>query len=359
MIFYLVILLMTALLALPFGKMRFGSSERALYLALVAAFLAFVLAFRETTVGTDTVNYVSAFNTIRGQSFLGFLSSRYEPLFFILNWVAALFSKAPHLVFFVEGVATIGLMMRFIGKHSHSPLVSVLLFQEAYFYCATFNVSRAWLAFSIALIGYDFAKERKLIPALAFVVLGMMFHTSSMLFAVVFFFVAYRDKITDALVIVIGGIALFASLFAKQLAGVVVYFLPRYEYYLTNSGGESGGTLFPAFLIALVLVGLIMIQRNRCSQQGDELAELRVLALALLFGAACLLMVHSFPVAVRMAPVFTVFILLYVPLVGRCSKYGWILLIGSVILMLVYYFTLLRAGNAGVIPYETWLLTLY
>lgn len=328
-------------------------SERSKFVcfAIVGLVLFGVMGVRDSSVGTDTSHYIDSFSTARYLSWGGMSSSHYEPLFYSFFLLVGAITDDGNLFILVESFITGVLMMRFVWRHSKSPLASLVLFQLFYFYCSSFNISRVWLGTAIALVGYDYVVQKKAKQAIFFPILGMLFHLSVVVLVPLYLLMAKKKPISDAGLILVIGLSIALIPFSQMVLSLVVYLFPRYQVYLEIDSGISSGFLLPSFMGIILLGSLLVIEKNAAKAESDEA---RRLCYPVTFGVCILILSSVFPMASRVVQVCLVFVIVLIPKIGFL-KYGKVF--GGAVSLLAcgYWYMQIQANSGEVVPYESWL----
>lgn len=149
--------------------------------------LFFFSAFRGETVGTDTISYLDL--AIKDVDISEMLR---RPEFIYHSLANLLLIKGlsmRYLIFFFSGITFIFLYLSAKRTNSSITLVSFVFLLLFYFY--SFNIARQIAAVSIILYGYTFINEtsiRKRCYFFLFVGLATLFHASSILAIIAYFF---------------------------------------------------------------------------------------------------------------------------------------------------------------------------
>lgn len=349
MFFYLGLTLFTVLLR-PICSLLFQRHKNLSYVIAAGAALWAVSAFRDITVGTDTLGYFQNYQSVQLLGAAGISQLRLEPLYYYFMLIAGQLLGDYNAFLAVQSLFTIALFMRFIYKNSSNVCVSVLVFQLAYFYCASLNISRFWLGASIALIGYDFAKKCLFKKSCVFVVIGSLVHTTNLAFLVIYLLLA-KKRVANEMTLVISILFALLTTFALNWGiGFVSMLFPRYSVYQDYSAGGSSG-LFPIFFLLILIVASFSSDKDRAPADSR-----RTLLVASVVSIGYVISISSIwlPLMARFSYVFTVFLLLFIPELPAMSKrYGRLIQAITLLALAVYYMNLLNSNSAGVIPYAS------
>ena len=159
----LVLLSINLILWLLVGELL-GKDEVAARLMFIS--MAFVLAFRATSVGTDTAVACNQIERIGRASLLSITSMsggiwEYAPVYTIwckLIWMAI---PSPHAVLAVNAVATCTSYYYFFSKFSSRSASCAFLYLSSYAYINAFNTMRQELAIAVCLLALTFWSLRR------------------------------------------------------------------------------------------------------------------------------------------------------------------------------------------------------
>ena len=332
--------------------MRVTMSEeqaRRVYPLVCWLVLSLVMGLRGFTVGTDTPQYVEDFAVTRGSDLFGGLSTtRYEPLFYAFMWLVGRVTDEPGVFLLLESAITCALMIRFFCLCEGDLIVTIAIWQLAYHYCSAFNISRAWLAISVALQGYDMARRGELLESVAICLVAACVHTSAVFMLPCLIISRHEDGVDDAAVVLLTLIAPALCLALVEAAPLLYGTIGKYELYLRYDDASASAGLFAPFLILASLASSALLSLE--GKRGQRAYEVLVV-----FGAALILLTGALPLASRVSQMFSVFLAPLVAGTALQSRWGKAYAYSVVAVLYVYYAVQLLSNNAGVVPYSTWL----
>lgn len=323
-------------------------SDQLLQTISICIFLSMVMGFRSISVGTDTPHYVDAFYQMQFVPLVSWSQTHYEFLYVVINKIILLITNDYRILILLESIVIVSLFGRFFYRNSPNVLISFLVFYLGYFYLSAFNISRFWLAVSVALCGYDFVRTGRLLPAIILATLGGLIHTS--VFVYIFIYVLLgkvRIKNDSSILLILFG-AVALSFLANQLLTLFAVLFPRYAVYVDYDIGASSGWLFPLMLSCIVIGGLLITE---IEEADFEIEYVRLLSLLVVFGLTLLLMGGISDIAVRGAQLFTVFLTLLIPNIANISRYGGIYAFGCLASLSVYCLILVASNSGEIVPY--------
>ena len=237
-------------------------------LSLVALMIfAPIGAFRDVTVGTDTVSYVNIFETISQLSWHELPSSIFLqscPTYSYYCKFISMFSKSGmclimcNFMIFLAGVAY------FIYIESKNVFMSWVYFIVFHYYYFAMNAARQSLAMMLCLYVFYFYKNKKYYLSLFFFILAITTHVTAAIIIPFIFCLNINMRRRSSLAAVVICCVLFYVL-SSHLA-IVSLLLPHYSGYVTSSGGihydsvESGQRLFFAVFLLVLFVFIYIIK---------------------------------------------------------------------------------------------------
>ncbi|MBM7037698.1 EpsG family protein [Vibrio ulleungensis] len=296
-------------------------------------------------VGTDFPAYVDSFKSIdlglvkfQGKE-IGFTYINYMLKFFFgLNYQS---------VFLFCSFITIAFISSTLSSFNSRFIYAFGLFLYVFsgFYTQSFNIVRQAMSMAIAIYSLRYVNERKFFSFYFFVVLSMLFHTTSVVFLPLYYI--YRIKLSRKFLY---GILAFAFIVKSYIFSALIYILNllnlRYIYFL-NPGEDnvtSGTGLMQYVTLIMLLVAILYIDKI----ENKYLIYFKVFYLYVLFN----LVFFDFMLGIRAIQGYKLSMIILLPylfsLLGKHSRYL------IVLLCIVYYlgFWKFIAGSSNVIPYS-------
>lgn len=208
------------------------------------AVLLFFAVLRDSEIGADTDSYESLFLWVRSFdiSELGDATSSYwffadsDYLYRIYNSIIGWFTDNPRAITVLNSLIIICLLAVMSIKQSSDPWLSVLMYVCLGLYQLGLNLAPSFMASLIVLCAVPFAKERRLVPFLACVLCGAIFHPAALVMAIIYPLTQIRLTAKRFWSLTLIGIAL-ASVGYRFVLSVLTPFLPA--QYLMYLGGEE------------------------------------------------------------------------------------------------------------------------
>lgn len=248
----------------------------------------------------DTENYAENFLQISDLSFNDAvlsinIHSSWGQGYVALNWLIGQFTTEPLCLFMVLAIMSVGGVIWFYYKTTYTPL-NTMLFYLLYpmMYLMGFGVIRQHLSIMFLLIALYYIDKLKYSIPLA--ILGVLFHTSSLVFFPFFFI--YRINLLE---INVKKLSLFVIIGIILISSGIMYILNLSERYLAvfeKTGNETN--LVPVVIIGSMIFMLFWTKAiHRISERHDK----QIVNL-LIYGLVIALFSTSVPSAGRLTLLF-------------------------------------------------------
>lgn len=229
-------------------------------LCLISLFV--VAAFRSYSVGTDTENYLFAFNYLNSHDTLDFVlfkwSSHLEYFYRVLFYFIKKTGFDYRMVLIVQSILFLFSLGFFYEKKTKNLGLALLLTLLSYFFFQFFNVSRQMLAISLCGFSYLLLSERRYKQCLISIALIAFFvHTTCFLLCLLVIFDKYKKEIPPVLVLgllVVSFVFPYALGNLNFLEGIVNYFgYVKFDlYFLENNRNVYLGRVLPTVVFAFL-----------------------------------------------------------------------------------------------------------
>lgn len=211
----------------PFVKEKLGEK---LYLLFTLIELLILGGFRSHNIGTDTSAYVTLFYTIKVANIKELLQLKYELGYLILNKVIALLGGNAQTLLIVKSLIISFGFVYFIKANSINYLLSAFLLITLYYYYASFNAIRQYIAIVIFINSFIFIKKKKFLYFLFMIILASLFHLTTILFLPVYFLGSINWSIRKIIIFVILLFLIYLNL--ETFVYLMIKIFPQYETYL-------------------------------------------------------------------------------------------------------------------------------
>lgn len=353
---YILICMLLAMAANIFSSIKPSSTKAAnnfiCFVALVV--IVFIAGIRDYSVGADTKTYLSALNYYssfpQGQILDLPLVWPYdfEPGFFLFTKLCAFFQLSDTAFLFVVAVAIYVPVFLLIKDYSSDMFLSVVVYFGIGLFAYSLGIFRQMIALSICLVGLRFLLNGNNLLFTIFVLIAAAFHTSALMFGLLWFYNKFPLKLVAKWSIPISFICL---LFGREIALLIVRFFPMYSTYIGSADDIRGGTyVMYALLILLMLLSIRLI--SCFENRGNRISEIIKLSIWALCLALCVQAVsYSMGLMGRSLGYYTVFLIILVPeLIKQLfGKHGSILALYA----FVPIFLVLGLSSLVSFPYAT------
>lgn len=333
-----------------------------LFLIIIFSLLTAVYVLRDPSVGADTYNYVQIFNELRELPWSS-LNSYYcldnwgmEIGFCILMKFTGLFTSDIHLYFLVSGVLIFSSVAYFIYKNSSNVYVSTCIFISI-FYVETFNMTRQYLALSLLLYAYYLLTESKDIKSFIFFGIALLFHTTAIVFLLVYALYYVKPGKNTVLLSSVGSVGILMAY--KPIIQSAIMFLPRYRFYLFSHAvylmPQTGHGTTQLINIIIIFGCFLIVCLLRLKKKNKEDREI-CLSLCMVIFATCIgIIALRIDIIHRLYAFYYIFLLILVPnLFERLKKYKYLGYIPFLAGMNVLFVVLLVGSKNNVLPYHFW-----
>lgn len=237
-----------------------------------ALVLLLFAALRNIEIGADTKQYVSHFLKIsytKVSDFSTYSNGWYgdiETGYKFYNKFLSFFSLHPQTITIANSILQIGLIAAVIIKESKDKWLSIFLYFTFCFYQTALNLTPSSFVSYFMFLSYPFIKQRRLIPFLLFVLIGMSFHTSAIFFLPLYFL--YQIKINKKTISLFIGSGILGTILYSTLLPFILKFIPaKYSVYIDGSNIIKQISVellvFAVQLIAILLCLFIMNRKER------------------------------------------------------------------------------------------------
>lgn len=232
MIYVLILLVM---LGMRFLMPQDTPKSRRVFALVSCLLLCFVAAFRDVSVGRDTVLFTDVFLKLEGRTLTDVFqfSSWVEPGFRLLVWGIALFTNDPQWLVIVTSLIIHGAVSLFLYRNAKNVYLGFFFYITMMLYPSYLCIMRQALATAVLLFAYEALKRRRHVRFFLLVLLAASFHTSALLFlfAPLLCLVPVNRKTLRFLLPGAGVLAVLGALFTRHAVALFQRLFPRYADY--------------------------------------------------------------------------------------------------------------------------------
>lgn len=272
----------------------------------------------------------------------------------LYNKVISIISESSQMITIANSLLIMTLLGKLIKDHSPYVFLSVWLYMTLGIYQTQMNMARNAIAILICYLGCKYIEEHNIIKFLTCITIATLFHSSSVLFIPVYWFVTKNEltgkKIADILLLsVVCGLAF--SL-ARPL---FVQFLPfGFGRYFLGNTSKFESLAVGAFHLMLVAVVLSFMERHdRASVFKRETVGICMLAFEMFYFCIG----YDVAAATRMAALFGPYLIILIPRLIETGIRSKDMRLNVIVLVLILsgiqYIVRLQINNIGsTMPYH-------
>lgn len=360
-------------------KVNISYKRKKIFLVVTFLFLTILSAVRAYSVGNDTRQYYVFFNIINKTEWSSYDTLRYEFGYFALNKLCYYISTNPQVLLVITSILIIPAIGYFILKNSDDVVMSTFIYITFNIFAADMSMVRQSIAISFFIIGLEQLKEGKVIRYILIILIASLFH-SSVLFLLLLIFLPGRKYSyrTYVFTIFLGAIAFFAAEYIYKFIG---NYLSVYENYFDskyNFSNYNASTveMLKAFIILsigviytqqksnnLIDIGKkssrwlkVKVKKRKCVFLNKPYEKKDFLSYMMSIWFVILMMVIKYNFFNRVAMYFSVFSLIWLPLLIKSVKNKQQKAILQILILLIptiYYLVIAycRPEWHGVVPY--------
>lgn len=321
---------------------------------LILLAMCVIVALRAPDIGSDTDMYMSSYRRIKSME-------RFESEFLFYNlgvfvikhgypreWMQVLVTVLTYLP-----------LMWLFPKWSKNACLSVFVMIVAvngYFF-ETFNIARQAAATSFLLCAYVAIDNKKMLQALIWIILGVGFHTSTLIY-VPFILFAYKVELPTVTAYVVLGCSLVFA-FVISNVGIITGLIKQYSEYAYGDTGKYVEYVTYKLAMARTVMGMVSMllpPSALCAYAYDRFKD-SFLVRIFFWGCVFFNIVSIMPTSYRMAYGMVCAEILIYPLVLKSeARHKWIPV--SILVMVCLYWAVKLSDNlkfSQIVPYSTFI----
>ena len=331
-------------------------------IVIIALLLLFIFAaLRSINIGADTRQYVSHFIKISNTDFSDLNNYSHiwygdiEPGYKIYNKLLSFISRNPQAITVANSFIQILLISILIFRDSKHKWLSVFLYYTFCFYQTALNLTPSSFVSYFIFLSFPFIKNKKFVAFLAFVLIGMTFHTSAIFFIPLYFL--SKIKINPKSMFAVLSICLLCTLGYTTFLSIIVNIVPS-KYVLYIDSTREHKQFFVELLVYishLIVIAFcfMLLSRNKRKQ---FLVDNPVMSWAFIFETVFYVLSTQSSMFSRGAFLFSPYVIIIIPELLNAiddKKKKFIATSCIVIYGLVLYIARVNVNNVGTtMPYE-------
>jgi len=278
---------------------------------LIFAVGTFINGFRSLSFGIDNEAYARYFES---HSYLTLAQSwervvtqeGNDPFYYFLGNLFSKMGFSDRGWFVFIAIVYVGGFCYLMYRYSKNYFISILFFlSQTYFYFSMSGL-RQTLAMGVCFFAFDFAYRKKMIPFVLCVLLAMQFHSSALIFLLIYPIRNFKFSNIHWVVIAIAlGVAVFAPETINRLIEQLAWNDNLADYASVTTGLSVAGFIIQLF----ILVFCLFFQRMDLKNEEQRRPWLNALTLGLVFQAFVINIDNIF----RMSMYFSVYGAIAIP----------------------------------------------
>jgi hypothetical protein len=295
-IIYIIVILLP-LLFYPLQK-----KDKHLYILVIAFMLILIMGLRGVTVGVDISMYKSYFEDAKVARVLNMLKiGRFDPGYNVFQFIIAKVFGSFRLFLFIIAIFYVSIVAILIRRYSSNAWLSFFLFISFGFFTFGLTGLRQAIAIGCTILSFLSIQQRKTGSSILWLVLGVSFHLSALIFIIVYFLNKLKPNSNNIFFIILFSLSIF--IFSDQLLSVFNSFA-RNPYHSV----ETGGRMMYLFLVAVVLFSLIYLNRILTADYSNKLLYFCMISTVAIW-PICMMN----PVLFRLSYYYFIYIIIFIP----------------------------------------------
>jgi hypothetical protein len=230
----------------------------------------FVTAFRDLSVGCDTVAYLRMFNRVAFSNGLleAILNSRMEIGYVILNYFISHIGLSFFYLQFFIALFFYSVLFVFLSKYSKNIGLSCFLFLSLRYMFGPMNVSRMYLAVAVLIFSIQFVKQSRLLAFVICVFVASLFHNTS--FAFLLLYPLSKGNLSKKQIFVVILLGAIFGLLGKEFMLFLTTIFGLYNNYLDSQYLNLEGNVAVYITLAIDTCFVLFILYNRMQMRLNE-----------------------------------------------------------------------------------------
>lgn len=215
------------------GTLRSTRGQK-VYLILVGITLTTIGGARDFGISYDGTTYAEIFDTFAASAWIPPQKYTFfmEYGFYVLCKLIATLGGTARTMFWVTSAFTAISVCVFIYQNTRQTLFATFILLSFPFFYTSFDLIRHYLASSIVLLAFQYAKKRSFFAYTCLIVLACLFHKTAIIFLALYFLP--KIQWNSFTILLLGGCTLAVSIFAHPLA---VFFSRVFQDYTSYVSG--------------------------------------------------------------------------------------------------------------------------
>lgn len=288
-----------------------------------------LLALRGLKCGNDTMQYYRLFEQYSRSDISALLSDQTNELGYkLFNKLVGMVTDQHQYILVITSLFCVCPLWFFYKRETEQPLLTISLFLSTAQFVMFFSGIRQAVAMAMGVFAWYYAKNKRLFPFIAIVLVAIQFHTSAFMLSAIY--PLYHARITKAWLWFVIPCMLLAYYFREAIFSFMFTFLWK-DYNVTE---ETGAYMMLILFIIFAIYSYVMVDDELLDQDTVALRNILLLSVVLQIFA----LLH--PLAMRINYYFVIFIPVLIPkIVSRCkAQYANIGKISAVVMTVYFYY---------------------
>lgn len=347
------------IILLPFLYNKDNNRNQNIFLILVGILLIYVSSVRSSNVGNDTETYLNIFSYANNTSLDAILFGPQgaDRGYLIYNRIIGSIMGTDNRIIlhlFNSSIITFGFMY-FIKKNSSSIAMSVLLYITLYYFGASLNIQRQFIALCLFFIAFEYMKKNKVLIPVLLILFASLFHASAIILLLVIFL--FKIKPTPKNLIRIGVLATLVSLVVYVQPSIILQFSSQYSRYIGtdffDSVGVGGTMVLWVIKLSLSICGFLILRQRNNNLNPNVRRRIFISSIMVFISIMFEIIGTRLSLLFRLAYYFDIFLLLLIPDIAKYMfKETKTVNLIAFVLSFVYFLFRLYTLTDGVVPYE-------
>lgn len=305
---------------------------------IIAGFLLFIIAaLRTIEFGPDVRRYINMFVELPYRNlsdlWMNFLTGTgKDPFFYFFSKLISITGASYQVWLAILSGIFIYSVTKLIHKYSDEHYISyIALISLGYFYFSLTGLRQA-MALSMILLSYSPLRERKLVPFIALVIFGSLFHSTALIFLIAYPLVNMKIGFKHILGV---GLALSLSVFFSGYIRYLVGMLGWTDTMIAYAVRETSLT-YSGFIIQLFIFLFCLFYKDAVLKiDNKNLSLYNLLFLGLIFQAFTTVIAEFF----RISMYFSIFSIVLIPkaIAAEKNKHLRVIIYFAVFAALIIY----------------------
>lgn len=361
-----IILAIFYMFCIPLEKTILKRISRKTWALLLIIPLFCITAFKDISVGSDTYGYKSMYDVLSQQQLFSEINTNMEVGYVFINRLLGFLNVDFYGFQIIYSIFVYYSLIKFLCRYSKNIAFSIYFYVVFRFLFFTMSGIRQTISISILLLSVYFIEKRQPIRFFLSVAIATLIHSSSIVFAALYFLPITNLNFKNIVKII--GLGICVIIGSDFFIKIFISIFPKYSTYLNRIGSYDGIFVYIQTLVILSFLMLGVFLEKRDNLPSDKLLNhnirkntsvdinkisLNALTLAFAFSLFAL----KINIAGRVGRYFNMFLMIYLPNEVETTKDKIVRILIYYILLVflfIYYVVIMKVRPEweGIIPYH-------